>query len=604
LKKVNTYTAQSHRAEEVATVPLAFQACDTAEPVTLEGDAFAWTPEAIVAFADLWRDAQTRNGRERRNLPYASLRALLETFVERIRRIDRSVGLSDWGFQHDNLHEAIPFLWTDDRSTDSRKSVSAAIDEWLPNYLIESFGTPLQIQQRYLDRIYELQELGKLVSVSSQQIQVLPWRWSEETGTAQPNNAQTDFSGLIDFVTRVLAGQRIFPALSALRRVVVNDSSSAAAELMTDPIAMDDKGSFSFVVNLEVVTFPAMHQPLVRIDFSKRRWLQRVADHVYGYDSIGGYAFPAILPDRAPRFKLVRHKTSHNQMLWRPDHAFDALRRRFQLPLLPHDATSICSGSASTEDCNVRLVHRPGLAQQEPKIKGGVPEIDKLEAYEMIAAELSKHGLTPFCSYERVVTHHKSVSNRADVINASTLVGAALEWPELDDDDRTLTPEYIRTLKTSDLDQLLRERFHMGLASVQHGEHIANFEDNFGEHTTDQTSDLLALVAENAQAVRRLYGNQRPQLAILHDPEDVVGIKLLQAVIRVLWGDAIDVKLQRLPNGVHGSRDVLSGSTQSRTERFRLRVDAWKHLAEAIATQNRTTLCLVMARDFCVDASG
>jgi len=73
----------------------------------------------------------------------------------------------------------------------------------------------------------------------------------------------------------------------------------------------------------------------------------------------------------------------------------------------------------------------------------------------------------------------------------------------------------------------------------------------------------------------------------------------------VLWGGAIDIKAQRLASGAHGPRELLPGSADSRTERFRHRIDAWKRLAESVAAQNRITLCLVMARDFYSDvASG
>ncbi len=91
------------------------------------------------------------------------------------------------------------------------------------------------------------------------------------------------------------------------------------------------------------------------------------------------------------------------------------LRRELQLPTQVFDGRQIVQGEANNEDCQVMLTYREGIQDREEHgIETGVPEIDKLEAFDAIAKILAPVGLKPFDDYspsshvrKRAEPHHR-----------------------------------------------------------------------------------------------------------------------------------------------------------------------------------------------------
>lgn len=161
------------------------------------------------------------------------------------------------------------------------------------------------------------------------------------------------------------------------------------------------------------------------------------------------------------------------------------------------------------------------------------------------------------------------------------------------------TPEYLAGLDTDKIDRTLREHFRRGLADFKHGERIVRFESGLGQPEADQTGPLEALIAANTDGVRRMYPRERPLLVVLHDPRLQNDLRIVQGVVRVLWGDAVEMVSQRLPQGVHGPREALPGKElKGQAERVALRREAWRPLAEEIARQGRRAFCLVLAHEY------
>lgn len=120
------------------------------------------------------------------------------------------------------------------------------------------------------------------------------------------------------------------------------------------------------------------------------------------------------------------------------------------------------------------LTHRNGLQEGEHGINVGVPEIDKLEAFEKIAEIIKLIGFQPFDNYSEVKfkkgeAHNlKETQPASRMINLPTLLGAALEVLEKDDSS-DLTPEYLKSFEDNELNSLLTKHLDTNLDNIVKG---------------------------------------------------------------------------------------------------------------------------------------
>ncbi|MHC5722177.1 MAG: hypothetical protein ACYTX0_61730, partial [Nostoc sp.] len=86
---------------------------------------------------------------------------------------------------------------------------------------------------------------------------------------------------------------------------------------------------------------------------------------------------------------------------WTTDKDFEALRHELRLKAQTFGGQDIALGKANDNNNTVVLTYRNGLQDgaKEYGIKAGVPETDKLEAFEAIANILVPIGLRPFEKY-------------------------------------------------------------------------------------------------------------------------------------------------------------------------------------------------------------
>src|SRR5262249_10758938 len=135
---------------------------------------------------------------------------------------------------------------------------------------------------------------------------LLPWT-SGPTGTASPPNRKRGFQLLVDQAARYVAGRELFLGLGPMRRIVTAGAyDQSKAQLITQPIDMGERGRFSLLVTLEVVTFPSLGQPLITMDVSKRRWLSRLSERSADRYAISGSVFSTHRPERAVSFSVSR----------------------------------------------------------------------------------------------------------------------------------------------------------------------------------------------------------------------------------------------------------------------------------------------------------
>lgn len=581
-------------ARGTGIVPLAFTIVPDVPPVSVTGLALSWTREAIGSFQRI-RAAHT-DPEFRRNLPYASLRGMMDAALPGVSRLHRGVGLDDYALKA-HQEEAWPFLFLDSaNATQAAKTILPLLENWVVAFLGPQYLEPGGISFDFRDELLNLARVNRLIQFEAIADRLVPWN-AGVTGTAMPpDQKRRGFQLLVDQAARCIAGQELFAGLGPMRRIVTTGpGAESVAELITQPIELAERGLFSLLVKLEVVTFPSLGQPLVTLEVSKRRWLSRISDRTADRNDIRGSVFSSRRPERAISFWVSRERGTDGIYRWMPDNSYEGLKRTLELPLTPLDAEAILRGEANIADSQVLLIHRDSISQGRHRIKVGVPERDKLEAFRSIAPTIKPIGLVPFDGYKKVIARHGTQHQEAArTINASTLLGAALDSLEPEASEKP-TSESLQRMDDDGINQLLRRHFKVGLEQIQKAHLVVS--ENGGEK--QQSVELDTLIRANADAVMRMYGSARPQLVVFHEqgPLAETPLRIVKAVAQLLWGEAIDIVSNKLPTGAHGPKQALDGVTLPDRKRSELRVEAWRPYAQQLAAMKRRTFCLVMAPD-------
>jgi hypothetical protein len=583
------------RDKPIAT---AFTIPDDLPPVILSGIAISWTRTAIAVLADIQNATRSKRRSEIKNLPYASLRGMLEVNLIEATRIEPGIGLNRSQLNSKSTFEPEPFAYlanADESKT--RKLLRSILDNWMTHYL-KQFATREDVSAELMERLEDLWERNEILKLTPFQSQVLPWSWHPQTGTAQADERDRYvYRSVADYAARLIAGHEIFQGLGPMRRIISSSGfSSSVAELITAPILMSE-GRFSLLVSLEVVTFPSLHQPLLKIDVSKRRWMAQLNDPEYDSHDISGFVFSDDYRDRAFSFRVQCCQDENDDWRWSLDQDLAAIRSHLCLPMQPLSVQGIASGQVNTESCQFLLTYRNGLRESAGKhgIKVGVPELDKLEAFEKIAELLAPVGLTPFNEYVCIPASHSKDDAASRMINLPTLMGAILE--SVIADSSIFTPNYVGTLSDHDLKQALLLHFDLSLDQIQSGRESLHSSPKF----KSQTDELAALIQLNQSALRRLYPNEPLRLLIFYESHLQTEVKLLQNIIRLLYRESIEVLANRLPDGTHGYKDSLPGSKLKAKDRSQLRRKVWAGYTKQLEACRQRTFCLVLARKFYPD---
>ncbi|MEH1963081.1 MAG: DUF3962 domain-containing protein [Nostoc sp.] len=606
------------RLELIEEFPLAFTVPDNLAPIIVEGSNLTWTKAGLQCFVEIQQGANVKN------LPYGSLRNFLQVVLKDAARIEPEVGLSKYALNYAKYAKGdavpAPFVYlTGGNEEEIKKMLRPIINDWFTNYL-KPFSEKEDISIKIIERLEDLQERGELIKISPFKSQVLPWGWNKETDTTQAKD-KYDYRMLADFVARQIAGQVIFTGLGPIKRIIFSNGTftSGIAELITDPITLPDKkGKFSFVVSLEVITYPSLHQPLLQVEFSKRRWFTQLKAPEYDRRNINGFIFSQEYTDRAFSYKVKCERDKNNKKgknnkqekirwTWKTDKDFEILRREFNLGQ-SCDGQEIALGLASTDSCKVVLTYRNGLQDNSEEdeeisekygIETGVPEIDKLDAFEAIAKILQPLGIKIFDGYTEVPSKHKPDDTASRMINLPTLLGGVLEYLETNT-SLEFTPKYFDQLNDKQINDLLSKYFNIRLEGIDWGRKALQFKGRI----KNQTDELQGIIQANQTAMQRLYPNERPLLFIFYETHLQTEAKLLQKVTQVLWGDTLEIEINRLPEDTHGPREILPEKDGTAKERSRKRIEEWESTAKQIEKLNQPTFCLIMARKFYPDPTG
>ena len=582
---------QLGNAKTTATMPLVFTIPDTLPPVTVNGWIISWTNEALANFSKILQDIK-----QIKNLPYASLRCFLEIKLSNVTRIESNMGLSKSAINsRDYKIDPFAYLHGGDEE-EIVKRLKPILNDWLENYLVP-YSKKEGVDENVIEQLRELQEDDLLLSIKPFQSQIFPWLQHPESGTAKPNNKYS-FTALADYLARLIAKHEIFTELGGIKRIITSKSGSSV-QLVTNPISLENKGLFSLFVDLEIITFPSLSQPLIKVDVGKKRWLSSLKENSFDSNAVNGFIFSENYSERIFNFQLNRRQNKKtNQWEWQPDSSFAALQRKLNLPLDISNGKQIVQNLASTADCQVLLTYRHGIQETRHDIKAGVPEKDKLEAFEAITQILATVGIEPFKNYSKVkfgkgMAHSKNIAG-SRTINAPTSVNTILESLESKDvsDSEKKSPD---EMSYEEINNLLKEYFDFELSEKG----IKNL--RFNSKKRNQTKELKQLLSANKIAIQQLYPNETPLLIIFYDSKHHETVGLLKAVIKMLWGNKLEIQLQKLPKDTHGAKAVLPGNKLKSKARAQKRVEAWTSVAEQIAKIKRPKFCLVMADEFYPD---
>lgn len=581
---------QFGNAKTTATIPLVFTIPDTLPPVTVNGWTISWSNEALANFSKILKEIK-----QIKNLPYASLRGFLEIRLSNVTRIESNMGLSKSAIKSRD-YKIEPFAYLDGGDEEEIvKRLKPILNDWLESYLVP-YSDKEGVNEDVIERLRELQEDNLLLSIKPFQSQIFPWSQYEKSGTARAY--KYSFPALADYLARLIAKHEIFTGLGGIKRIITSQSGSSV-QLVTNPISLENKGLFSLFVDLEIITFPSLPQPLIKVDVGKKRWLSSLKENSFDSNAINGFIFSKNYSDRIFNFQLNRRPDKKTkQWSWQADSSFEVLKRELNLPLNISNGQQIVQNLASTADCQVLLTYRHGIQEKSHDIKAGVPEKDKLEAFEAITQILATVGIEPFKDYSKVkfgkgMAHSKNITG-SRTINAPTSVNTILESLEnkvISDAEKKSPDE----MSHQEINNLLKEYFDFELSEKG----IRNL--RFNSKTRNQTKELKQLLSANKIAIQQLYPDETPLLIIFYDSKHYQTVGLLEAVIKMLWGDKLEIQLQKLPKDTHGAKAVLPGNNLKSKARAQKRVEAWTSVAKQIAKIKRPKFCLVMADEFYPD---
>lgn len=487
------YTVTEH--EQPVALALTFP--EGVRPSEFLTKTVAWTPGGHVALMSL--AAALREGKGAR-LPTRSLAALLDLLVPGLERLRPDLALRP--LKGERVTPAqLEFAWLDETSGNPADALQRWLQHEFKKLVKEDPRAKAELQQ-----VWTMLMEGKLLELRQPERHLLPWGQSENA-TATPQNG-AEFNFLLDWVARKLEGQTLFPNLPPVRRIVRRDSfRSKTAELMTDPVPTAGKAeSFSLVLRVQVVTLPGVSQPLILMDVTKRRWVTRLKDYP-PKGTCSGFAFPT---DRsiAVRFDVKAYRGEFTV-----GDEFITLARELQLP---HDLSvkQLAKGEATSEKGQVRVALRHGFGFHN--VDAGVPERDKLDAFQQVKAILGPEGLVPWTDFQEV--------------------------------------KYRRT-----------RRAHRDLLN-----------DDQLEKASDHPEDPGDEVDRTVQALKRIHPEE-PTLILAHHPAVEADAKRAAEIIRSMTANHLNVELVRLPENVHGQRNALPfDDVKDASLRGQHRVTAWQ----------------------------
>lgn len=401
-----------------------------------------------------------------------------------------------------------------------------------------------------LQRMRELVSTNQLLTTSGSTIQLFPW------GVASPG-APSVYQVTAGEIARMLAGQEIFPELGPVMRII-DAPDINSAELMTRPVSVGND-RFSLVCRISVQTLAGSQQPLIFVGFTRRRWANSLVANPFRAKRVGGFAYSNVRnSDLAFRFDLdFTYKTSS----WTSNAAYSEIE--LALGLEQGYTNEHAANYPSSLDNGSVVMHVAGLAEAKgTMLKAGVAVADQLAAFRSILQVLEPIGFKQLTNFSEVARKAPKLP-RISVIRSQIVLSKLLGLTEIDEDEA----EDIPTLHRVEQDVVALTKRSLG---EWFGKKTPILDGRYG-NLAGVVNDLVKQSGIGSDTERRtLY-------ILLQSTSEK---PWLEAVVRLMLGDAVDLYVGELPVNVHGHKSQLPNSGESESVRISARTQAWTSFAK------------------------
>lgn len=471
-------------------------------------------------------------------LPIVRLRATLMANLDGVLRLDRDLGLREGGKPALEIRqEAIQDSGVDVEQADAlRDTVLKALKRW-----------HLDVLLAWAER----NELGEIASrigpaIHADGISIvhvgLPLAESIASG-----GQKREFDLIARQIAERLVGEELFDGLGPCEIVADPTSRNGTAELMTAPnkVAGNDN-VFSMAAHLSVFTLPYSKELYLRVSAIKRVWASKV---------------PGRKPNAPPTVRCYIVAPNKPIML-----------ARVRCPAKEWEFDDDYLQYLSESNGKLPSDLKDAVARTMPDDSGwwfGLPKLTTL--FDRIGGRTVFEG-------DEFDLHTRVMSLLPDVVSTD------IPYREVKLDRKSPTSE-VAMLKLDDFG-LAPENVNTGLAGaalLDPSEDDAGSVDEVGESLTVDQKRTLRIAkhrAANVLALGNVHANQTPVLWVFG--ASTREKTLIAACIAELFGDAVKVSFEILPDGVHGLKENLDSPKGKGVERFDARLKRWEPTAKQI----------------------
>ena len=505
--------------------------------------------ELARVVTDLLQSARERSTGHAMALPIMRLRASLLAQIPSVIGLDRDLGIG----RNDQSRRAALTVsrWAERRGVSIPETVSACLKRWY--YDVLDAWAERNASARLAERL--------LVAAVPENVRVVPAQRALVSSSG--SKTRVDFPLIAREVAERLIGEELFPKLGPCELVMDalfrDPGRSNSIELMTAPIRLDGRGeSFSMVARLAAVTVPYSREVLLRISASKRTWAAKEPGPKRNAP-LGVRAY--VMGPERPFFTVSLSRSEQGWSFGEDYAEWMQLSGRN----LPKSLADAVSQRAPTQD---------GWWAGLPVLTTLFDTVPQRTVFEGDEVELC----------EEVVGRLPDVLDPDIPFRALRLA-------------RRKRMKDVAMLKVSDLADDLGLA---GQALDEPDEELASDDDFDSEMDLEARAEkrralLQRQREQNIRALREIHRDTQPVLWSFCSNEEERG--LIARSVEQLFGDAVQLRTEFLPQGTHGLRENLPGSTRRARERFDLRVDAWKRAAEAVRAGPAPRYVLICASD-------
>lgn len=522
---------------------------EAGDPV--EAERVTWTTRAAALMRELGQagDASEKEGGHA--LPYASLRASIASQVPEALVLERDLG-APWSDQPRALMD-VP------SSGDLKERLGRALTLWVGSAL-RPWATRVGAPEQLVDAIDVLASNA----FSGQ-------RRSVVLGGALTSDSFVEArDAIIHTFARGLEGKVLFEGMGPVRRIVRGRSSSNQIDFVTWP-RRHDEALYSMVATITVETVPFSEKPIATVRASRRRWMQEIPTGrvLIGQSNVS----LTLMAQNGAKVCLEVPAPVRSQQVQ------DPISPEFLGHLLGMGA-DIGSSMAEQVERGASSSHFFGIPYSprfgSHPIGAGVSTRDQTDLFDVVRQIMDGLGFVAIPFEETTTT--KQVPKRAEELHK------ALET-------EALLSDIAVAVGRNDLadDASIRAAWD----SLDLGENGPIISATAASKAREK---LLEVRTANAQRVSRAFGERKPSVVAIARSENER--RLLESVLRTLFGTSIEVSTRPLPSDVHGSRATLPLSEAKNGQRFEARVAAWRPLAELLNQIDGGCHALVQATDW------